>query len=756
MAQGETFYSSIGGKVPGQFTVREEAVSSNSKTIDQQAFLNQNTGYVKLTSGINILSSNGKETFTGPATRFVLHGGAFKTDSGIRSGISFDKNGGFAKSDKAYNNYSGVTQGLGLGYRPMPGITSFNLQTYNTYGTLRQADVTFTVWSLEDLDQAEKLFLRPGYSAIIEFGHSVYLDNSGKKQTVGITQTLSDGMLFPENGDVKALEKAIENKRKSADGNYDAFFGIVTNFSYNFRNDGGYDCTLKIVSKGIVLDSIKNGEVSDGITFSTSQKEAKDTSKQRYKSAFHFLLHSIQEFSKKTDSLKSNEFKATLDNILQYSQENNQKFELNCTTPAFENFTALYSTLGEIGDVWYRPTYTKNTAPLVFVPMSFVLDLFNNLGTIYPVNERDKPIISFSTKKGNRYRTFPNHFSTNPISVLLPKTAKFNHPEEDGVSYHWTNNKINNLMKTYAEANGGTNQILNMFVSTKLIMGLLDKVYDVQNFNTTFIDFINLFLTEVNDCLSNITKLTLYFNETEDKYEVVDAHETSKGLDSVRLNLTGLKSMVTNLSVSSRISSNTAAQLSIAAQAGTDTYLDNVSHIRNWNKGAVDRFMKTKVTNPEDCIEQDFVLVDKTTTRISSSKVYTVNEYLIHGNKAQLASDVYKFWKGLNRDEDPRYSVEDQNGIQQTLRKFNLLEYEFWLLQDKLTEIPIPVELSFDTVGISGMKIGQSFKVNKGILLPKYDKYGYIITSLGHRIDTNNQWITSVGSQFFDVDNKIK
>ena len=33
-------------------------------------------------------------------------------------------------------------------------------------------------------------------------------------------------------------------REKASDGNYDAFFGLVTNFEWTIRPDGGYDITL--------------------------------------------------------------------------------------------------------------------------------------------------------------------------------------------------------------------------------------------------------------------------------------------------------------------------------------------------------------------------------------------------------------------------------------------------------------------------------------------------------------------------------
>jgi hypothetical protein len=61
----------------------------------------------------------------------------------------------------------------------------------------------------------------------------------------------------------------------------------------------------------------------------------------------------------------------------------------------------------------------------------------------------------------------------------------------------------------------------------------------------------------------------------------------------------------------------------------------------------------------------------------------------------------------------------------------------------------VPVELSLQLDGIGGIKIGQSFKIKSGILPAKYqDKFGYIITGLGHSIE-NSKWLTDIKTQFY-------
>ena len=53
-------------------------------------------------------------------------------------------------------------------------------------------------------------------------------------------------------------------------------------------------------------------------------------------------------------------------------------------------------------------------------------------------------------------------------------------------------------------------------------------------------------------------------------------------------------------------------------------------------------------------------------------------------------------------------------------------------------------------LGISGLKPGLSFKINKGILPSKYEGYGFIITGLSHTIESNT-WYTDIKTTFFPI-----
>lgn len=267
--------------------------------------------------------------------------------------------------------------------------------------------------------------------------------------------------------------------------------------------------------------------------------------------------------------------------------------------------------------------------------------------------------------------------------------------------------------------------------------------------------------------MSDVCKLSLYYNETINKYEVVDLHGVGKVAKIPTINISGLKSTVEGISIQSRLSTATAAQISIAAQGTIDDYKDNVRAIRSWNAGSVDRFVPTKTGNPNNTKAADEKAAEKLRKAKAEGKEEDTTTYPYGGSitkffeaNEDLAQRIYKFFEKIKGTEGkgPEFDAQTELDLQLQLRKINLTFYEIAQANKNGNkgvrhEIPIPVELSITMKGISGMKIGQVFKVNKGVLLPKYDKYGYVITGLEQKVDTQNKWTTEITTQFFELDN---
>ena len=251
--------------VADQVRKRQELIKAKNRLFSEDNsqvafnFFNRKTPFIRLTSGIDV---NGSAT---SAEEHVLSNGLHYSKDDLFNG--YQTGGG----------HDSVGSKEDFGLRPAAGITGMTLNTHNRYGSLRTATVQFEVHTLEQIDRYEELFMRPGYSALLEWGHSVYISNDDTdKEVYEIPTLLSDSFLegtiatsHLEDQDAANNEKkltiyrAIARLREKYGYSYDGMYGLIKNFSWTLRPDGGYSCTADIVSIGTVIESLA---IDSGVT----------------------------------------------------------------------------------------------------------------------------------------------------------------------------------------------------------------------------------------------------------------------------------------------------------------------------------------------------------------------------------------------------------------------------------------------------------------------------------------------------------
>jgi hypothetical protein len=305
--------------VINQLIAREELVSQNQKSKEHLLFFNSNGAWARMVSSVNTITETEAELlalgeFTveqvvgdkNLAYNNVLMGGTLKQSipsepTALGGGVNQNKHNpinvdsnGYAKSgdikDSAYHNYES------LGFRPTPGIESVNVKSKGTYGTLREAEVNFKVWTLEDLEVMQALYLRPGYSILLEWGHSIQLsssENTGQlnSQITTYKKFLRDNVDDP----MLTFEKELLEIAQQSDFNYDSFVGYVSNFDWSLNEQGGYDCKVKIIAKGSVLESIAcTFDPSEVYPADQMNPLREDKGKEERKSIYHKLFTEMQ------------------------------------------------------------------------------------------------------------------------------------------------------------------------------------------------------------------------------------------------------------------------------------------------------------------------------------------------------------------------------------------------------------------------------------------------------------------------------
>ena len=231
-----------------QVNKRQEIYGSINRSNEQLQYLNANTGWVRLASSVDInaqirdfpddLRSNNL------AKQYVLFGGIQKA-----GGTNFNNIHNSAFNTEAYG-----IGGTEFGIRPMPGIKSAQIKTL-TRGSLKEATVQITANNRTQFDIIDILYLRLGFTMLLEWGHASYFNNEGKfveNNLYDLYTEFLDGKLGYNN----ILDK-IQEFRLESDGNYDAIAGKVVNFTWKYNRDGSYSITLILRSLGDVIESLK-------------------------------------------------------------------------------------------------------------------------------------------------------------------------------------------------------------------------------------------------------------------------------------------------------------------------------------------------------------------------------------------------------------------------------------------------------------------------------------------------------------------
>ena len=314
--------------VKSQIEARQFILGLKNRPIEATRYLTNRMPWLRVTSTTDLEKINNPssvaaklEKILGPSARargasvrkrFILQNfPRYQPPSIGLSGAAGNK-GGF--TDVGFNNLYIEDEGLGnevflnwskgaygfggateRGYVPPPGITNISVQ-YQNNGGLAKVNVAIKAFSRTQFALIDALYMRPGFSALVEFGWSIYYnqpplpssnstsdENNFTGTEFGGTISINGFHDFGSSEDTEAFtgvntgrigdEKAtpytvyevINRDRVKYGGNYDAVLGRVTNWKWNLESDGSYSIQLEIQSMGDVIESM-NMNVGAGKT----------------------------------------------------------------------------------------------------------------------------------------------------------------------------------------------------------------------------------------------------------------------------------------------------------------------------------------------------------------------------------------------------------------------------------------------------------------------------------------------------------
>lgn len=757
----------IGGKldstVIAQLAVRKNILKKTSgRTSDELLYLNSNTGWVRLTSSVDVETPTPqgatKEYSNVLAKGNILFAGTSSSTS---------MRGGYGGTNSSY------TLSNTLGERPMPGITDVVISSQNTFGTLRIGTVKFTVNSIEQLDSMEALFMRPGFSALLEWGHTLYYENDNTK--LQKNPEVIDGFL---TGTSRAeIDKKIVQKKIDTSNNYDGMYGIIKNFVWSMNTTGGYDCSVDIISVGEILESIKI-DISPSTMFTTDPFEltqeqpgtentpeadakAETFSADLKATALHAYLNIIKYAGTSKFYKEDGEISLELANEKLIAAHNHLKRYI----PSF--YTKILKTLLQSGVKFEVPAIKlEGEVAETFGSWSSYISIGHLLAVInesFLLKDGNGLIFKFFT--GNKdtvktpFLTFDGHIALDPQIAVLPKPKQdINYIVGEGglekqvnktswddvLRYNITNLTNNSLI------HGQFDDILGIYLNIDYILKCLDATIDTENpSNKSLRDFINKLLRGLQTTIGDVNDFDLHFEEDTSTYYIVDRKLTpdEDKLKGSKFELIGLNSTVENLSLTSKLTSSITTMMAVSAQATSSDIGEDTLALQKWQEGLMDRHSKSKQISQETADEASCLTEGELKVQIENQEKARKKIIAAEQDWANVKTVVNK----LNTDFNTgtlNYNNSELQGAKSSFKNLMVKLLEFNTKRKKASPAGlIPLELNLTIHGLGGVKIGQAFTVSEELLPLRYrGNVGFLITGIDHKI-SSNKWNTNIKAQ---------
>lgn len=737
-------------KIFGQINQRQSQYGSISRDNQTLNYLNNTNGWVRLVSSVDVdtevstlrgIDLSGVEL----AKAYVLSGGVAPLKGGIAR-------------DKSITNTN--VYGLGgteFGLRPMPGITKASIKT-ETRGALKTATVNLKANNKTQFDIIELLYMRLGYSILLEWGNTSYFDNEGNY--------ISDNLASLETEFLNAsigyedIYSKIAEKRDDTCGNYDAIFAKVVNFSWSFQADGTYNITLTLRSMGDVIESLKSDILIQGTVSinSNNDEEEEDNSPSEDEDAYKIIFyykdsHSIGKFffENYTKLIKSSESGKSGVTYLKTKNIKGGGESVNFISQDYRNFgyndRIFYVRLG-----YFLEWLETNIVPKVKSnKIASLINIDTNVSTNiihlqrYQLSADPRVCLFKSTWKtsdGERYKFIPEA----ETFVVTKNDNRYGKIMNAYFSMDYILQLLKNIQPTPDDSGG---------------VGLYDLIDEIcKGWNTTTGDFNSL---EPNaDAETNTLKLIdstslpdrdewlkeFGISTTSPLFDVYGYYNRDEGSGA---------GFITKFDFTTTIANNLASMVTVGATSNGNMVGEDATALSRMNKGLTDR-IKPKISHDLSKEEQEDAraAAEKEYTEAAKKKTQLEEDY------KEALSNFTEFVKKLalheyrGKDKKGRFSKDTIDTYSKTLN--SLIKYD----QSKLTEKAkkenletqpaspnsgfLPFDLTLEMKGLSGMKVYQKFFVDTDYLPSNYpSSLEFLIKSITHEIG-GNQWSTTIES----------
>lgn len=467
---GEPFKDYVNGQIISRQKIYGSGFSSN-RTPEQMTYLNSNVPWIKMASSVNLSDGeDGKQRLkklglggdyakgTHLAKQAVLFNGLTPLEGNMRAGV--------AQSNSLINNSAYGFGGTEFGLKSLPGITSIDITPVNR-GSIKQATVNIKAYNKFQFELIETLYLRLGFTIMLEWGNSIYVDNNNN--VVRSNTTLIDDFFFNGNGTHLDVLDKIEKQRKSKQGNYDALFAKVSNFDWTYQPDGSYDISIKLTSLGDVVESFKvnllppNSQIDETQLPKSGDEDITDDNVN--KNAISNFLYIIRS------SYSEEDFNNPKSGVIKIDEEIT-KTGVVFKTSAPED----------------KRTYMRLGTLLEFIEKEILIHMSNGTPSSC------FPMFYINTSSDCVMKSKPKLISTDPQTCII----RPNFSLMKIATPRWAQ-----VMDDISTSNGDTAFIHNVYLNFSFIEKVVSSNIDKEG-NLSFYSFLTSILDGINRSLSNI------------------------------------------------------------------------------------------------------------------------------------------------------------------------------------------------------------------------------------------------------------
>ena len=777
------FKSSFRPGIITQIKKREEAIGGSIRTPQTIQYYNARNSWIRMTSGVNVGSDDGALAKNG-----VLLAGNIKFGSSLKSGIG-------NTNDSSYSTNSPGGKLHRLGIRPMPGIISLEVKSKSAYGSLREAIISFQCWDIRQLEELEKLYMRPGFTVMVEWGWMPYLDNNGALKNDSANR-FNNNVL---KGGVSKEQIWTEIFDESKDGNYDAVYGFVRNFSWSARPDGGYDCTTTLITMGEVAESLKINYGAFDSSIKIRERGLFGTTTSSLPTIWKLPVLGIPFPAFATGGESNVVQNAYSENIVAGICAELYTYAVKDPTLApipilFKDTIKSTSTKAVYYDLAkielkinnfskQGPSITDGSTQ-VYILLS---DFLYILGVHVLLADQNNPITEISTYAADDDYDFTKNgdpllcladrhqISTNPYVCLIKNNA-YEDPEKylkikklnvKGLlenQYPALKKYYLNITDPNVDPNVGEfGTIGNIYVNLDYIYSLSisgelgDKDKNEKN-DINLYDFIKGMMDGINASIGNVANFDIHIDGTDSIARIIDIHYVEKKtrkeayaeVERNKIQIGNTKSIVRNYRLESMIFPEQMTMIAIGAQAEGGALATNTNTLVDYNKNLTDRIVTKRIAPVT-------IAGGEVTTFVDRLEEVQANYAILSELFLELVPSWWDFGVG---DYDIEQAARYSNALKDIISFFST-----YTQNDNSNRDILPTKLSLEMDGIGGMIIGNMFSINEDAIPEGYKggntgvKTGYLVTGLAHSL-RDNDWVTTVDAQFVVLDspqtNRIK